>query len=69
MTFDIKTLSVSISLTAVIFTAAMWCGALQSRVKTIEVKIESGSTSNQKMAEDIMEIKSNIATLMERTKP
>lgn len=69
MVLDIKTLAVIVSFIGVIITGAMGYGSLRTEVTGLKEREDSRESLDSKMASDIMEMKTNIATLLERTKP
>ena len=69
MRIDIKTLAFIISFATLLVGAAMAYGSLTTRVNTLEHSFQMRSGADAVMARDITEMKTNIATLIERTKP
>ncbi len=69
MTIDLKMASIATSILSAIGVALMGYGSLINRVTTLENQLKSFTSTEERLADDIMEIKTNIATLMERTKP
>jgi len=69
VTIDLKMASIATSILSAIGVALMGYGSLINRVTTLENQLKSFTSTEERLADDIMEIKTNIATLMERTKP
>ena len=69
MTIDLKTLSVIVSFVGLIVVGAMGYGSLNTEVEHLKEQVWSRSQSADRVGSDIMEMKANIATLLERTKP
>jgi len=69
MTIDLKIVSITTSIVSTLGVALMGYGSLINRVTTLENQLQSFTSTEERLADDIMEIKTNIATLMERTKP
>ena len=69
MNIDLKTLALIVSLLGIVAGGAMGYGSLKTEVSTLKTQINMRTSGDQKVASDIMEMKTNIATLLERTKP
>lgn len=69
MTLDLKTLAVVVSFVGIIITGAMGYGSLRTEVTGLKEREDNRDGLDMMIAADITEMKTNIATLLERTKP
>ena len=64
-----KTFAIIVSFIGLIVTGAMGYGSLKTEVSTLKQRVNDRAGTSDKVAQDIMEMKTDIATLLERTKP
>ena len=69
MNIDMKTFAIIVSFIGLIVTGAMGYGSLKTEVSTLKQRVNERADTSDRVAQDIMEMKTDIATLLERTKP